>query len=67
MDFIEELYRNMLDVKLLVKLQMDVLFELFRDYVIIGGMPEVANTYIKNKNFSGKTFSNYQDSKKCKK
>ena len=47
MDFIEELYRHMLDVKLLAKLQMDVLFELFRDYVIIGGMPEVANTYIK--------------------
>lgn len=46
----------MLDVKLLAKLQMDVLFELFRDYVIIGGMPEVANTYIKNKNFSGKHF-----------
>lgn len=32
---------------------MEVLFELFRDYVTIGGMPEVVNTYIKNKNFSG--------------
>jgi predicted AAA+ superfamily ATPase len=32
---------------------MDVLFELFRDYATIGGMPEVVNTYIKNKNFSG--------------
>ena len=52
-DFIEELYQHMLDVKPLAKLQMEVLFELFRDYVTIGGMPEVVNTYIKNKNFSG--------------
>ena len=42
-----------LAVKPLAKLQMDVLFELFRDYATIGGMPEVVNTYIKNKNFSG--------------
>ena len=52
-DFIEELYQHMLDVKPLAKLQMEVLFELFRDYVTIGGMPEVVNTYIKNNNFSG--------------
>lgn len=52
-DFIEELYQNMLEVKPLAALQTDVLFDLFRDYVIIGGMPEVVNTYIKNKNFSG--------------
>lgn len=52
-DFIEELYQNMLEVKSLAALQADVLFDLFRDYVILGGMPEVVNTYIKNKNFSG--------------
>ena len=52
-DFIEELYQHMLEVKPLSALQMDILFELFRDYVTIGGMPEVVNTYIKNKNFSG--------------
>lgn len=52
-DFIDELYRYMLEVKPLGTLQMDILFGLFRDYVIIGGMPEVVNTYIKNKNFSG--------------
>lgn len=43
----------MLDVKPLSVLQMDVLMELFRDYVVIGGMPEVVATYIRNKNFSG--------------
>lgn len=52
-EFIEELYQNMLNVKPLATLQMEVLFGLFRDYVTIGGMPEVVNTYIKNKNFSG--------------
>jgi predicted AAA+ superfamily ATPase len=52
-EFIEELYQNMLNVKPLATLQMEVLFGLFRDYVTIGGMPEVVNAYIKNKNFSG--------------
>lgn len=52
-DFIEDLYRHMLDVEPFSALQMDVLLELFRDYVIIGGMPEVVDTYIRNKNFSG--------------
>lgn len=52
-NFVEELYQYMLEVKPIPILQMDVLFELFRDYVIIGGMPEVVNTYIKNKGFSG--------------
>ena len=52
-EFIEELYRHMLEIKPLTDLQMDVLMGLFRDYVTIGGMPEVVNTYIKNKNFSG--------------
>lgn len=52
-DFVEELYRHMLGVAPLSDLQMNVLSGLFRDYVILGGMPEVVNTYIKNKNFSG--------------
>ena len=52
-DFVEDLYRHMLECKPLPELQMDVLFELFRDYATIGGMPEVVNTYVRNKNFSG--------------
>lgn len=51
--FIADLYQSMIDLKPLSQLQMDILFSLFRDYVTIGGMPEVVNTYIKNKNFSG--------------
>lgn len=52
-DFVEDLYQHMSEVKPFTPLQMDVLFELFRDYVTLGGMPEVVNTYIRNKNFSG--------------
>ncbi len=51
--FIDDLHQSMIEVKPLATLQMNVLFELFRDYVTIGGMPEVVNTYISNKNFSG--------------
>ena len=52
-DFIKELYMHMLHIEPFSSLQMEVLLELFRDYVILGGMPEVVNTYIRNKNFSG--------------
>ena len=52
-EFVEELYGHMHNLKPLSALQMDVMLELFRDYVIIGGMPEVVDMYIKNKNFSG--------------
>lgn len=55
-DFIEDLLQHMLELKPLSSLQMDVLMGLFCDYAIIGGMPEVVNTYIRNNNFSG-TFS----------
>ncbi len=52
-EFIETLYGNMLRLEPLSSLEMDVLMGLFRDYVIIGGMPEVVDKYIRNKNFSG--------------
>lgn len=52
-DFVEELYQNMLQVKPFTNLQLETLFGLFRDYVSIGGMPEVVNTYIQKGNFSG--------------
>lgn len=52
-EFINGLYAQMIELKPLSALQMDTLMKLFRDYVIIGGMPEVVATYIRNKNFSG--------------
>ncbi len=52
-DFVEELYGHMLALEPLSTLQMEVLLDLFRCYVITGGMPEVVDRYVKNKNFSG--------------
>lgn len=52
-EFTTDLLSHMLDVRPLSELQMDTLMSLFRDYVIIGGMPEVVSTYVRNKNFSG--------------
>src|SRR5574344_248336 len=45
-DFIEDIYHNMSDVIPFSQLQLNVLFELFCDYVTLGGMPDVVNTYI---------------------
>ena len=50
---IEDLYQHMLEVKPLSQMQVDIMLALFRDYIITGGMPEVVNTYIVNKTFSG--------------
>lgn len=52
-EFTADLLSHMLDVRPLSELQMDTLMSLFRDYVIIGGMPEVVSTYVRNRNFSG--------------
>lgn len=52
-DFIEELFMHMIRLEPFTELQSATLFELFRDYAIIGGMPDVVRTYIENNNFSG--------------
>ena len=52
-DFVSDLYQHMLAVRPFSDLELETLFALFRDYVTLGGMPEVVSTYIENKNFSG--------------
>jgi hypothetical protein len=52
-DLVSDLLSHMVNVKPFSQLQLDTLFDLFRDYVTLGGMPEVVNTYIQKKNFSG--------------
>ena len=51
--FVEEMYRHMIELKPFSQIELDTLFGIFKDYIILGGMPDVVNTYIKNKNFSG--------------
>ena len=50
---VEDLYSHMKELKPLSALQMQKLTELFRYYMIIGGMPEVVNTFVKQGNFGG--------------
>jgi hypothetical protein len=52
-ELISDMLTHMVDVKPFSQLQLDTMFDLFRDYVTLGGMPEVVNTYIRQKNFSG--------------
>lgn len=50
---IEDLYEHMIRVEPLSKAELDVMFENFREYMILGGMPAIVNSFVKNKNYSG--------------
>lgn len=51
-DVINDLYRHLVEIKPLSELSYHVFLSAFRDYMVVGGMPEVVNTYIQNGNFS---------------
>jgi hypothetical protein len=50
---IEDLYQNMINLKPLSETQYDVMLSNFKDYMIVGGMPNIVQNFITNKNFSG--------------
>ena len=50
---IEEMYSSMKNLTPLSKVMMEVMNENFKDYLVLGGMPKVVASFIKNKNFSG--------------
>jgi predicted AAA+ superfamily ATPase len=50
---IEELYQKMLKTIPLSNVEMSVFLDAFYEYMIIGGMPKVVDTFIKNNNYSG--------------
>ncbi len=50
---IEEMYQCMLSVTPLSNVTLDVMFENFREYMVLGGMPAIVNSFVTNKNFSG--------------
>ena len=50
---IEDLFSHMFELKPLSRLMMQRMTDLFRDYMVLGGMPEVVNTYVSQGNFSG--------------
>lgn len=50
---IDDLYAHMKELRPFSAIEMDVLYGHFFDYMVLGGMPEVVNTYVKQGNFSG--------------
>ena len=50
---IDDMYKHMLENNPLNKTEYDVMSLIFKDYMILGGMPAIVAKYIENKNFSG--------------
>lgn len=50
---IEDLYASMKNIKPLSDLEMQIMTDNFKEYMIVGGMPEAVDTFITNGNYSG--------------
>lgn len=50
---IRQIKQPLFDVEPLTTLQFNVLSDIFKDYMVVGGMPAVVDSYISNGNFSG--------------
>ena len=50
---IEDLYQHMKNTVPLSNTELSVMFDNFKEYIIIGGMPAIVNTFITNNNYSG--------------
>ncbi len=50
---IEELYQKLLTTTPLSNVEYNVMLENFKEYMVLGGMPAVVFTFIKQKNYSG--------------
>ena len=52
-DQVEDLYQHMLTLQPFSKIELDTITDVFRDYMTLGGMPEVVKMYIDNGHFGG--------------
>lgn len=50
---IEGFYQKMLHIQALSTVEYNVIFENFREYMVLGGMPRVVFTFVNQKNYSG--------------
>ena len=50
---IDDLYEHMKTLTPFSNTELSVMFENFKEYMIIGGMPAIVNSFIKNNNYSG--------------
>ena len=52
-DQIEELYKCMVETKPLSTAQYNAMMSNFKEYMVVGGMPDIVNRFITQKNYSG--------------
>lgn len=50
---VESLYDHMVELRPFSQLELDTMTAVFREYMSLGGMPEVVNMYIRNGHFGG--------------
>lgn len=50
---IEDMYRSMLNLKPFSEVELNVMFDNFREYMVIGGMPAIVSRFVAQKNYSG--------------
>ena len=50
---IEDIYKKLLTVTPLSSVEYNVMLENFREYMVLGGMPEVVFSFVSQKNYSG--------------
>lgn len=50
---IDELYRHMIELTPLSNTEYTVVMNTFREYMVIGGMPAIVNTFVSQNNYSG--------------
>lgn len=50
---VENLYQHMVTLQPFSQIEMDTITDVFRDYMTLGGMPEVVKMYIDNGHFGG--------------
>lgn len=50
---IENLFNHMKQLEPFSNIELDVMFENFKEYMVIGGMPAIVNRFVTQKNYSG--------------
>lgn len=50
---VEDIYQKMTMVTPLSTTEFETLMSIFRDYIVVGGMPAIVNAYIESRQFSG--------------
>ena len=50
---IEDMYEHMVNLVPFSNVELNVMFNNFKEYMIVGGMPAIVNSFVKNNNYSG--------------